>query len=312
MTVSEDMRGRAFATPAAPSAITIEGTVLNDHTQTLAGRVAIVTRASRGIGRAFALRLAREGAAVVVAAKSEAGTERLPGSIHSVAAEIEAAGGRALAVRTDVRSEEAIAAMTAATIERFGRIDILINNAGALWWERVLDTPPKRYDLMWEINVRASFLCAYYALPHMIRGGWGHIVNCSPPISTEPSPGYVAYMTTKMGMTRIAIGIAAEYRAQNVAANALWPATPIESQATINWQSAKVGTPAEWRTPEILCDALLEILTSDPQTCTGRQLIDEAFLRERGWSEERLASYWLTGRAPEHPIWIDGRPHGSM
>jgi citronellol/citronellal dehydrogenase len=285
---------------------------MEEQSQSLAGRVAIVTGASRGIGRAFALRLARAGAAVVIAAKSETGSERLPGSIHSVAAEIEAAGGRALAVRTDVRSEEAIAAMTAAAVERFGRIDILINNAGALWWEKVLDTPPKRYDLMWEINVRASFLCAYYALPHMLRGGWGHIVNCSPPITTEPSPGYVAYMTTKMGMTRIAIGIAAEYRAQNVAANSLWPATPIESQATINWQSAKVGTPEQWRTPEILCDALMEIVESEPQTCTGRQLIDETFLRERGWSEDRIASYWLRGHAPAHPLWIDGRPQGAM
>jgi len=283
-----------------------------DTAPRLAGRTALVTGASRGIGRAFALRLAREGASVVIAAKSETGSERLPGSIHSVAAEIEAAGGRAIAVRTDVRSEDAIAATVAAAVESFGSVDILINNAGALWWQKILDTPPKRYDLMWEINVRASFLCAYYALPHMIRGGWGHIVNCSPPISTEPSPGYVAYMTTKMGMTRIAIGIAAEYGAQNVAANALWPATPIESQATINWQSVKVGTPAEWRRPDILCDALMEILRSDPQACTGRQLIDEAFLRERGWSEERLASYWLAGHAPEHPISIDGRPHASM
>jgi citronellol/citronellal dehydrogenase len=119
-------------------------------------------------------------------------------------------------------------------------------------------------------------------------------------------------MTTKMGMTRIAIGIAAEYREQNVAANSLWPATPIESQATINWQSAKVGTPDQWRTPDILCDALMEIVGSDPQTCTGRQLIDETFLRERGWTEERLAGYWLTGHAPERPLWIDGRPRAAM
>jgi citronellol/citronellal dehydrogenase len=278
----------------------------------LEGRVAIVTGASRGIGRAFALRLARAGASVTVAAKSDTSSERLPGSIHSVVAEIEAAGGTALAVRTDVRSEEAIAAMVAATVERFGGVDILINNAGVLWWETVLQTPPKRYDLMWEVNVRASFLCAYYTLPHMIRGGWGHVVNCSPPLTTEPTPGYVAYMTTKMGMTRVAIGIAAEYGDRNVAANSLWPATPIESQATLNWQSAKVGTPEQWRTPDILCDALLQIVTSEPAACTGRQLIDEAFLRERGWSEERLAAYWLTGKAPEHPLWIDGRASAVM
>jgi citronellol/citronellal dehydrogenase len=289
-----------------------ETIILPDSSAPLTGRTAIVTGASRGIGRAFALRLAREGAAVVVAAKSEAGTDRLPGSIYSVVAEIEAQGGRALAVRTDVRSDEAIAAMVARTAAAFGGVDILVNNAGAMWWEPVLATPAKRYDLMWEINVRASFLCAQHALPHMMRGGWGHIVNCSPPITTEPSPGYVAYMTTKMGMTRVAIGIAAEYRAHNIAANALWPATVIESQVTANLPAERIGTRDQWRTPEILCDALLEIVGNEPMACTGRQLIDEAFLRERGWSDERLDSYWVTGRRPATPMWIDGRPSSVM
>jgi citronellol/citronellal dehydrogenase len=279
----------------------------------LTGRTAVITGASRGIGRAFALGLARAGANVVVAAKSEASSDRLPGSIHTVAAEIEALGrGKALAVKLDVRSEENIAAMVAHTMERFGRIDILVNNAGAMWWESVLNTPAKRYDLMWEINVRASYLCAYHVLPHMIANGWGHIVNCSPPITTEPSPGYVAYMTTKMGMTRVAIGIAAEYKDKNVAANALWPATPIQSQATINWGSAKMGTPEHWRTPQILVDALMEIVSSPPQSCTGGQLIDETFLRERGYDDARIDAYWLTGKAPERPIWIDGRPDGML
>jgi citronellol/citronellal dehydrogenase len=278
----------------------------------LAGRSAIVTGASRGIGRAFALRLAAAGAAVTVAAKSESGTERLPGSIGSVVAEIESAGGRALAVRTDVRSEDDVKAMVAATVERFGGVDILINNAGALWWEKLLDTPPKRYDLMWQVNVRGSYLCAYYALPHMIAGGWGHIVNCSPPIDGGPNTGHVCYMTTKMGMTRLALGIAAEYKENNVAANALWPATPIESYATKNWPEEKIGRPEQWRSPDILCDALLEIVTSEPRACTGRALIDETFLRERGWSEERIARYWLTGAAPADPLWIDGRPGAKM
>jgi citronellol/citronellal dehydrogenase len=278
----------------------------------LRGRTAIVTGASRGIGRAFALRLAGEGAAVVVAAKSETGSERSPGSIHDVVAEIEALGGRALAVRTDVRSEADIAAMVERTVAAFGGVDILVNNAGAMWWEPVLGTPAKRYDLMWEVNVRASFLCAQHALPHMIRGGWGHIVNCSPPISTEANPGHVAYMTTKMGMTRIAIGIAAEYGARNVAANALWPATIIESQVTAALPPERIGTAEQWRTPEILCDALLEIVTSEPSTCTGRQLIDETFLRERGWTQERLDAYWVLGKPPARPIWIDGRPSAVM
>ena len=300
--------------PAAlRSAVAFQETIIATQSSApLAGRTAIVTGASRGIGRAFALRLAAAGAAVTVAAKSETGSERLPGSIHSVVAEIEAAGGRALAQRTDVRSEDEIAAMVERTVATFGGVDILVNNAGALWWEPVLATPVKRYDLMWQINARASFLTAYYALPHMIEGGWGHIINCSPPITLDATPGYVAYMTTKMGMTRVAIGIAAEHFADNVAANSLWPATPIESQATINWASEKTGTREQWRTPDILCDALLEIVTSEPRACTGRQLIDETFLRERGWNDERIDAYWVTGKPPRDAIWIDGRAGAHM
>jgi citronellol/citronellal dehydrogenase len=278
----------------------------------LAGRTAIVTGASRGIGREFVLRLAREGANVVIAAKSETATEKLPGTIHTVAAEVEAAGGKALAVKVDVRSEDDIKAMVEQTVARFGSVDILINNAGAMWWETVLKTPPKRYDLMWEVNVRASYLTAYYCLPHMVERKWGHIVNCSPPITLEPTPGYVCYMTTKAGMSRIAIGIAAEHKADNVAANALWPATPIESQATINWGAAKMGTPDTWRKPDILCDAMMEIVTTEPRECTGRELIDETFLKERGYSQEKLDSYWLMGKPPAHPIYIDGRPEAII
>ncbi len=200
----------------------------------------MVTGSSRGIGRAMALRLAAEGAAVVVTGKSEHSTGRLPGSIHSVAEEITSAGGRAIAVHLDVRREDDVTAMVQRTVDELGSLDILVNNAGALWWKPLLETPLKRYDLMWEVNVRGAFLCAQQALPHMIRRGWGHIVMCSPPIGTEPNPGYVAYMTTKMGMTRLAIGIAAEHAKDNVACNSLWPVTLIESLATINYS---VGDP---------------------------------------------------------------------
>jgi citronellol/citronellal dehydrogenase len=272
-------------------------------------RVALVTGSSRGIGRAMALRLAREGASVVITGKSEAGTEKLPGSIHTVAAEVEAAGGVALAVRVDVRHEEEVKAMVDATVARFGRLDILINNAGALWWQPILDTPPRRYDLMWEINVRAAFLCAYYALPQMVQQHWGHIINCSPPITTQASPGHVAYMTTKMGMTRLAIGIAAEHASDGIACNSLWPVTIIESLASVNWG---LGDRSQWRSPEILCDAMMEIVGSEPPTLTGRQILDEPFLRERGWTNERLDAYWLEGKPPEHPVYIDGRPGSSM
>jgi citronellol/citronellal dehydrogenase len=274
----------------------------------LDNRVAVVTGSSRGIGRAMAMRLAAEGAAVVITGKSEHSTEKLPGSIHSVADEINVAGGRALAVHLDVRREEDVAAMMARTVEAFGRLDILVNNAGALWWKPVLETPLKRYDLMWQVNVRGAFVCAQQALPHMLRNGWGHIVMCSPPIGTVPNPGYVAYMTTKMGMTRLAIGIADEHRDDNIASNSLWPVTLIESFATINHQ---VGDRSLWRSPDILSDALLEMVTTEPAQLSGRQLLDEPFLRERGWSQQRLDAYWLEG-PPAEPVYIDGRSGSSM
>jgi citronellol/citronellal dehydrogenase len=277
-------------------------------TRRLEGRVAVVTGSSRGIGRVMALGLAAEGAAVVVTGKSEQSTEKLPGSIHSVAEEITAAGGRAIAVRLDVRKEDEVAAMVERSVEELGSLDILVNNAGALWWKPVLETPLKRYDLMWEVNVRGAFTCAQQALPHMIRNGFGHIVMCSPPIGTEANPGYVAYMTTKMGMTRLAIGIAAEHHDDNVACNSLWPVTLIESLATINYG---VGDRSIWRSPEILSDALIEIVSSEPRRLTGRQLLDEPFLRERGWTQERLDAYWLDG-PPQDPVYIDGRPGSSM
>jgi citronellol/citronellal dehydrogenase len=274
----------------------------------LEGRVAVVTGSTRGIGRVMALRLAAAGAAVVVTGKSRHSTDALPGSIDSVAEEITNAGGRALAVRLDVRSEEEVTAMVTRTVEEFGRLDILVNNAGALWWKPVLETPLKRYDLMWDVNVRGAFTCSQRALPHMISNGFGHIVMCSPPIGTDANPGFVAYMTTKMGMTRLAIGIAAEHAKDNVACNSLWPVTLIESLATINYG---VGDRSMWRSPDILADSLLEIVTSEPAALNGRQLLDEPFLRERGWSQQQLDAYWLEGPPPE-PVYIDGRSGSAM
>ena len=273
----------------------------------LDGRVAVVTGGSRGIGRGLVLALSAAGADVVVAGKSETENPRLPGTIHSVAREVRSLGGRALPIRTDVRDAAAVETLIARTVEEFGRVDIVVSNAGALWWEQVTDTPPKRYDLMWQVNVRAAYLAAYYALPHMISQGWGHLLTNSPAITTTPSPGMAAYMTTKMGMTRLQLGIAAEHLGDNVAANALWPAAPIDTAATRNWGSAKMGEPAQWRRPEIYVDAAMQILTSEPRTCTGRMVTDEEILTERGWSEQDLDAYWLTGSAPDKPLWIDGR-----
>ena len=267
----------------------------------LKGRVAVVTGASRGIGKALALRLAREGADVVIAAKSETSSEKLPGSIYDAADEVRALGRKALAVPTDVRNEDAVRVMIEKTIAEFGRIDILINNAGALWWQKVIDTPPKRFDLMMGVNVRAAYLTSHYALPHMVKQRWGHIVNMCPPISTGPNPGHVCYMITKMGMARLAIGIAAEHHTDNIAANALWPRTIIESQASINWGMA---TREQWRTPEIVCDATMAILAQEPPSYSGHQAIDEEVLSELA-GITNFDHYWCEGKPPEKPIYID-------
>ncbi|MFZ5825965.1 MAG: SDR family oxidoreductase [Bacillota bacterium] len=268
----------------------------------LEGRVAIITGASRGIGRALALRLAQEGADIVVAAKSERSTDQLPGSIYDTAEEVRSLGRRALPVKVDVRNEEEIAAMVEQAAAEFGRIDILINNAGALWWKPVLETPGKRFDLLMQVNVRASYLCSYYALPYMVKQKWGHIITMAPPITTTANPGMVAYMIAKMGMARLAIGIAEEHRADNIASNALWPVTPIETAAVIN---NALGAREQWRTPEIMCDATMAILSQEPSACTGRQLLDEEILREAGVTD--FDRYWCEGAPPENPIYIDGR-----
>jgi citronellol/citronellal dehydrogenase len=267
----------------------------------LNGRVAVVTGASRGIGKALAIRLAQEGADVVVAAKSEQSTDRLPGSIHETADAIRAKGRRALAVPTDVRDEDAIRNMIEHTIAEFGRLDILVNNAGAIWAQPIVNTPPKRFDLMMGVNTRAAYIACFYALPQMVKQQWGHVLNMCPRLSNDPSPGKVAYMISKLGMARLAIGLAAEHQGDNIAANALWPRTIIESQASINW---KMSDRSQWRTPEILCDASLAIFAQEPRTSTGRQWIDEDVLTELA-GIANFDRYWCEGKAPANPVYID-------
>src|SRR5262245_2285991 len=245
----------------------------------LSGKVAVITGASRGIGRAIALGLAREGCDVVIAAKSTEPSEKLPGSIFTVATEVEALGARALPLQVDVREADQIESMAAKTVERFGRIDLLINNAGALHWAGILDTPPKRFDLVTDVNVRAAFLCCRAVLPAMLRQGGGHIINMSPPMDLSILPGRVAYGISKLGMTLLSLGLAEELKRHNVAVNSLWPVTIIESQASINHA---LGTREMWRTPDILVDCVLRIAGKAPAELTGRALLDEDFLRAEG------------------------------
>jgi citronellol/citronellal dehydrogenase len=265
----------------------------------LQGRVAILTGASRGIGRALALGLARHGCHVVVAAKSIAPTEQLPGSIYTVAQEVEALGAQALPVRVDVRDAEQIQALVDQTMQRFGRIDILVNNAGALWWQPLLETPPKRFDLVMAVNARAAFCACRAVLPHLIERKWGHIINLSPPIDPKVVAGKVAYFISKFGMTLLTYGLAEEVRPHNIAVNSLWPVTVIESQASINWQ---LGTPETWRKPDILVDCVLRLVQKEPLEITGRALLDEDFLREEGVTD--FSGYaCVPGTEPPRILW---------
>lgn len=245
----------------------------------LQGKVAIITGSSRGIGRALALGLAGAGCHIVIAAKSTTSTEKLPGSIYTVAQEVERLGAEALPVPVDVRDEAQVEALAARAADRFGRIDILINNAGALWWQPVRDTPAKRFDLVLGVNARAAFLACRAVLPHMIGRRSGHIINMSPPIDLRMVPGRVAYCISKFGMTLLTVGLAAEARPHNVAVNSLWPVTIIESQASINWQ---LGSRETWRKPDILVDCVLRIVRKPPGELTGQALLDEDFLRGEG------------------------------
>ena len=243
----------------------------------LKGRVAIITGASRGIGRVIALKLAREGVKIVLAAKTVEPNPKLPGTILTVAEEIRELGGEALPIQTDVRDEEQIKAMVDQTVEKFGRVDILLNNAGALWWYPVKDTPPNKFDLIMDVNVRGSFVASHYVLPHMMKQKWGHIINMSPPVDLEVLGGKVGYFISKFGMTMLALGLAKEVKAQNIGVNSLWPVTIIESLASINFG---LGDESMWRKPEILADSVHAIVTQKPSEYTGRALLDEEVLGE--------------------------------
>jgi citronellol/citronellal dehydrogenase len=244
-----------------------------------AKRVAFITGASRGVGKCIALALAREGCDIVAAAKTVEADARLPGTIHETAAEVEKLGRRALAVQLDVRDDAQVERGIKEALSKMGRVDFLVNNAGALHWRPLTETPMKRFDLVMGVNARGAFSCTYHLLPAMVEQGYGHILMMSPPVDVRGAAGKIGYAISKFGMTLIAHGLAAEVADKNVAANALWPATMIESYATINWG---LGTPAVWRKADILADATLRIFAKEPKGFTGHALIDEDFLRTEG------------------------------
>jgi citronellol/citronellal dehydrogenase len=251
----------------------------------LNNKTIFITGASRGIGRAIALRCAKDGANVVIAAKSDQPHPKLPGTIHSVAAEVEAAGGKALAIKLDVRDDKAIEAAIALTVETFGGLDALINNASAIQLTSAQDTELKRFDLIHSINTRGVLACSKAAAPHLKKANNPHIITLSPPINLGKNwlGGYIPYTVTKYSMSLLALGLAEELRADGVSSSTLWPQTTIATAAvefTVDKNLMKHS-----RTPEIMADAAYEILITENQTLSGENLIDETLLRDRGVNE---------------------------
>ncbi len=244
-------------------------------------KVAFITGATRGIGKACALRLAREGWDIVVAARSVEENPRLPGTIHAAAEEIRQYGTDVLPVPCNVRDDAQVQEAARATLERFGRVDAVINNAGALWWRTMDETPLKRFDTVVGVNVRGTYAVTEAFLPTMKAQRSGHVITMSPPVDPAMAPGQIAYFISKFGMTLIAMGIAEEMREFNICGTALWPKTIIESYATINFG---MGDNRMWRKADILADAVWEIL-EHPELSNGRALIDEEFLREVGYTD---------------------------
>ena len=268
-------------------------------TSSLSGKTLFITGASRGIGRAIALRAARDGANIAIVAKSDVANPKLPGTIHSVAAEVEAAGGRALALRCDIRDEDAVQAAVAATVDGFGGLDILVNNASAIWLRGTLDTPMKRFDLMQQVNARGSFVCAQACLPWLLKAPNPHILSMAPPPSLKPKwwGPHTGYTLAKMGMSFVTLGLAAEFGRQGVAVNALWPRTVIATDAL---KMIPGVDEAGCRQPEIVADAAHAILTKPASAGTGQFLIDDDVLRAAGVSN--LDVYAVQ---PGHPLLPD-------
>ncbi|MFO3704252.1 SDR family oxidoreductase [Xanthomonas codiaei] len=251
---------------------------------TLNGKTLFITGASRGIGLAIALRAARDGAKVAIAAKSAVANPKLPGTIHGAADAVRAAGGQALALKCDIRDEAQVHAAVQATVEAFGGIDILVNNASAIWLRGTLDTPMKRFDLMQQVNARGSFLCAQACLPHLLRAPNPHILSLAPPPSLSPAwwGAHTGYTLAKMGMSLVTLGLAAEFGPQGVAVNALWPRTVIATDA-INMLPGVDA--AACRRPEIVADAAHAVLTRNAAGFHGQFLIDEQVLAQAGISD---------------------------
>ena len=251
-------------------------------TESLSGKVIFITGGSRGIGREIALRSAHEGAKIVIAAKTAEPNPALEGTIYSVAHEIKQAGGEALPVVVDVRHEEQVLAAVEQTINTFGKIDVLINNASAINMSSTLDMTMKRFDLLFQVNMRATYMCSKACIPHLAKSENPHILNLSPPLSMQAKwfKNHLAYTMSKYGMSMCTLGMAEEFRKQGIAVNSLWPKTLIATAAIAN------NFPKDFyhasRKPSIVADAAYAIITSNSREVTGNFFIDEDLLRANG------------------------------
>ena len=249
----------------------------------LANKTVVITGGTRGIGLAIALRAAADGANVVILGKTVDPDPRLPGTLSSAAAEIEAAGGSALGVQTDIRSEEQVEAAVAAAVEKFGGIDVLVNNASAISLTPTEATPMKRYDLMQQVNARGTFVMSQKCVPHLKASDNPHILTLSPPLDIDPKwfKGHVAYTMAKMGMSMCTLGMAAEFADEGIAVNSLWPLTTIDTAAIRNLLGGDAMA-ARSRSPRIMADAAYNVVTQPSRECTGNFFIDELVLSEAG------------------------------
>ena len=249
---------------------------------TFTNKTIFITGATRGIGKAIALKMASEGANIVVTGKSDVPHPKLPGTIFTVAEEVEKAGGKALPIKVDVRSEESVKEGIEKAADYFGGIDILVNNASAILLMDTQILPVKRYDLMQQVNARGTFICSKYAIPHLKKGTNPHILTMSPPINLDPKwfKNHVAYTISKYGMSMTTLGLSEELKEYGIAANSLWPKTIIGT-AAITYLMGEEGLKMS-RKPEIIADAAFEIFKKDSVKATGNFYLDEDVLRDSG------------------------------
>lgn len=250
---------------------------------TLRGKTLFITGASRGIGKAIGLRAARDGANIVIVAKTTEPHPKLPGTIYTAAEEMEKAGGRALAVAADIKNDEQVQAAVDAAIQKFGGIDILVNNAGTIQLGGTLDLPMKKFDLLQAINTRGPFLCSKLCISHLKKAKNPHILNLSPPLKMEPKwfAQLGPYSISKYGMSMCVLGMSEEFREEGIAVNALWPKTTIATAAIYNVLGGE-DLAARSRKPDIVADAAHIILTRNSRSCTGNFFLDEDLLKSEG------------------------------